>query len=46
MHLHIILIPFVSFKEGNISLEDDSVVSKIHFFDLMISFLYSFDPHQ
>ena len=31
-------------KAGNISQEDGGVVSKIYYFNLMVSYLYSFNP--
>ena len=31
-------------KAGNISWEDGGVVSKVYYFHLMVSYLYSFNP--
>ena len=31
-------------KASNISYEDDSIVTKIYYFNLMVSYLYSFNP--
>ena len=44
MHLHIVLKPLVPIKAGNISWKDGGVVSKIYFFNIMVSYFYSFNP--